>query len=384
MKRTIPRVALVYDRINKFGGAERILLALHEIWPEAPVFTSVTDLAKARWAADFRVIPSFMQGVPFAAHHHELFAWLTPLAFESFGFDDYDIVISVTSAEAKNIITKPGTLHICYCLTPTRYLWSGYQEYLDHPGMGYLGPVSRRGLAFLSPRLRKWDRYGAEKPDYMVAISQMVADRIKLYYQREADAVIYPPVDTSRFRKIQKNGDLPDTGFYLTVARFVGYKRLDLLIEAFNEMNKPLWIIGRGKDQIRLESHAGKTIRFITDDLTDEELVRYYNQCLAFVFAGAEDFGLVSVEAQACGKPVITYRHSGMAETVDHMKTGVLFDTQTKQAIIEAVSRASEIRFSETDCISNARKYAKNKFKQEFETFVQTTMKEYQGRMERL
>jgi len=168
------KVALVYDRVNKWGGAERVLLALHEIWPDAPLYTAVYDPKRAPWAKVFDVRPSFLQHFPFAKSHHELYPWLTQMAFESFSFDEYDVVISVTSAEAKAIITKPRTLHVCYCLTPTRYLWSGYETYQE----------TTRGLVkqlhrWMVPHLRKWDMVASSRPDYYIAISKRVKERIE-------------------------------------------------------------------------------------------------------------------------------------------------------------------------------------------------------------
>lgn len=191
------KVAFVYDRVNKWGGAERVLLALHEIWPEAPLYTTVYDEKKAPWAKVFpKVITSFLQKFPFAKSHHELYPWLTPLAFETFDFTDYDVVISLTSAEAKDIITKPQTLHICYCLTPTRYLWSHYGEYLNNPGFGFLtDSIYKILIPRLSSGLKATDRICAQRPDEYIAVSKTVQKRIKEYYYRDSE-VLYPGIDT--------------------------------------------------------------------------------------------------------------------------------------------------------------------------------------------
>src|SRR4030042_769573 len=192
-------IALVYDRINKFGGAERVLLALHEVWPDAPLFSAVYDPSRAQWANVFRVKPSFLSSFPFAKRHHELYPWLTPMAFESFTFDPYDAVISVTSAEAKGILTKPTTLHICYCLTPTRYLWSGYGNYTRESTLGLPKWATGGALSKSSSLLRQWDGIASSRPDYYGAISRHVEERIRKYYTKGVEQVIYPPVDIRKF-----------------------------------------------------------------------------------------------------------------------------------------------------------------------------------------
>ncbi len=193
------RIAFVYDRVNKIGGAERVLQALHELWPSAPLYTAVYNKDSAKWADVFSVQPSFLQSIPFSKTHHEWFALCTPMAFESFSFDEFEIVISITSAEAKNIITKPGTAHICYCLTPTRYLWSGSKDYAKNPHIGLPKSIVRFGHSVLSPLLRTWDLLASKRPDKYVAISERVKSRIESYYKQDVDAVLYPPVNTDFF-----------------------------------------------------------------------------------------------------------------------------------------------------------------------------------------
>jgi glycosyltransferase involved in cell wall biosynthesis len=360
------KIALVYDRVNKWGGAERVLLALHDIWPDAPLFTAVYDPRRASWAKVFRVHPSFLQHVPLAKRHHELFPWLTPMAFESFSFDGYDVVLSVTSAEAKSIITKPGTVHICYCLTPTRYLWSGEKEYLR-----YSDSVSARMLRTFAPTLKRWDLIAATRPDYYLAISKHVEERIKKYYHRQVEKVIYPPVDTNMFQIANNKGN-----YFLCVSRLVPYKRLDIVIDAFNKLGLPLKIIGSGWNSSTLMSRAKDNIEFIGGDLTDAELVAYYQRCRAFVFAGEEDFGIVSLEAQACGKPVICYRESGMAETVIEGKTGILFDHETSESLIGALHEFTKGWYDSGFCRTNARRFDTRHFKVEMEKTVDELAKQ--------
>lgn len=363
------KVALVYDRINKWGGAERVLLALHAIWPQAPLFTAVYDPKSASWAKVFTVRTSFMQHMPLASGHHELYPWLTPLAFETFSFDEFDVVISVTSAEAKSIITKPETIHICYCLTPTRYLWSGYEQYQKAPGMGSINTIAKFMLTGMAPALRRWDLVSSSRPDLYLAISKRVAERIDTYYHRKTDAVIYPPIDFDKFPLRQTNG----TGeYFLVVSRLVGYKRLDVIIDAFNTCKKKLVIIGDGLAKSELMKKANLNIKFLSSYLTDKELVRYYQNCRALVIAADEDLGLTAIEAQACGKPVIGFRQSGISEIVEDGMTGILFDAQTADSLLGSLKRFDSLRFNETIIRKRAERFDIHTFKIRMEEKVKS------------
>ena len=324
------KVALVYDRVNKWGGAERVLLAIHEIWPEAPLFTSVYNSPTAPWAKNFTVIPSFLQKFLGARSSHEWLAPLMPIAFENFNLDEYDVVISVTSEAAKGIITKPKTLHICYCLTPTRYLWSGYDDYFKNELLRILTKPMVRCL-------RKWDRIAAARPDEYIAISKTVQGRIKNYYHRESE-VIYPPVETEKF-KMQRSKikmKMQNAKFFLVVSRLVKYKKVDLVVEAFNQLGWNLKIVGVGREMRNLRRKARRNIEFL-GQLTDKELLGYYQNCQAVIFPPEEDFGIVPLEAQACGKPVIAYRAGGATETIIEGKTGFFFEKQTVESLVRVV-----------------------------------------------
>jgi len=360
----------VYDRVNKWGGAERVLLALHTLWPDAPLFTAVYDRANARWADVFSVHPSFLQRIPLVKGTHESLPILTPIAFESFNFDAYDVVISVTSAEAKDIITKPETIHICYCLTPTRYLWSSYDQYQKKPGLGLMSGIAGAGLRAMAPLLRSWDLTASSRPDYYVAISKRVRKRIETYYKRDVTAVIYPPVDTDRFA-LRKNIDTTQA-YFLTVSRLVSYKRLDVTIRAFNELGLPLVIIGTGRQRNELKKMAKSNIQFVDRHLTDSDLVRYYEGCRAFVFAADEDFGLAAAEAQAMGIPVISYRHSGVSEIVKDDISGILFDEQTPDSLIRAVHRFIDTQWNADQCRKQAMAVSEKAFQKEFKVIVET------------
>lgn len=361
------RVALVYDRVNKWGGAERVLLTLHEIWPEAPLFTAVYNPKKAQWAKVFQVKPSFLNNFPLGKDHHELYPWLMPLVFESFNFDNFDIVISVTSEASKGIITKPSTLHICYCLTPTRYLWSGYQDYFKNK---FFRSLTKPIVNYL----RNWDRIAAQRPDCYLAISKNVQKRIKKFYGRGSE-IIYPPIDTEMFKC--SNIQVFKKEYFLIVSRLVSYKKIDIAVKAFNQLGLSLKIVGVGNQMKNLKRMANKNIEFL-GQLTDKELVGYYQNCVAVIFPQEEDFGLVPLEAQACGKPVIAFRGGGAKETVIENKTGVFFDQQTPEALIEAIKKFRKMKFKVEDCRENALRFNKRRFKKEFKNFV---IKKWQEKM---
>jgi len=362
------KVALVYDRVNKWGGAERVLLALHEIWPEAPLFTSVYDPKNAPWAKVFKVIPSFLQDFPAATGNHEWYALLMPLAFESFNFDEYEVVISVTSEAAKGIITKSKTLHLCYCLTPTRYLWSGYEEYFDS---AFKKTVVRPLISYL----RQWDKIAAQRPDFYLAISLNVKERIKKYYGRESE-VVYPPVEVDRF-KASKHQSIKED-YFLAVSRLVKYKKVDLAIEAFNKIGWNLKIVGVGREMDRLKKMAKRNIEFI-GELTDEELLFYYQDCQAVIFPQEEDFGIVSLEAQACGKSVIAYKAGGALETIIDGKTGKFFYPQTTEALAAKLQSFRAAKYKTEDCRRQAERFSKEKFKKQFKELAEKKWRDFRN-----
>ena len=371
------KIAIVYDRINKVGGAERILTALHELYPDAPFYTSVFDSSQTVFAKDFAIRTSFIQHIPFAKRAHEWFAWLTPLAFELFDFHGFDAVISVTSAEAKSIITPPHVCHICYCLTPTRYLWSGALIYEKE---GLAGKV----LRLVGPILRRWDLIASTRPDVMAAISQTVAKRIEIYYRRTVESVIYPPADTEFFAEKQdkpKNSPFETGSYLLSVGRLVSYKRFDSIIDACTKTGIPLLVIGQGSQEGKLRSRAGQNVRFITTPLTDDELRAYYHDCRGFVFGGVEDFGIVAVEAQAAGKGILVPEGSGMAEVCREGVTGMTFGINEEKVLEDTVTRFFESTFDPEACKRQAQRFSKKKFMKIFRAFVQSSVLSYNRRI---
>lgn len=359
------RIVLVYDRVVKWGGAERVLMALHELWPEAPLYTAVYRPHKAGWAKVFTVKDTFLSRAPWRWLPYELFPYLSAVAFESFDFSDYDVVLSVTSADAKAIVTSPKTLHICYCLTPTRYLWSGYHQYLEEPGFGRWNPLVRLGMKLLTPRMRQLDVLTSKRPDMYLAISATVAQRIATYYRRDS-TLLYPPVSLP---------DLPAKktaphDYYLVVSRLVPYKKLDYVIRACTKTKRKLKIIGTGIDEQRLRRLAGPTVEFVGSDLTDEQLGCYYQECSALLFPGDEDFGLTAVEAQWYGRPVIAYNSGGVAETVIAGTTGEVYNLQTESALTAALERLEQTTYNGEACRQSARRFSKEIFQQKMNYIV--------------
>lgn len=348
------KVALVYDRINKWGGAEQILLGLHEIFPDAPIFTSVYNPKHGQWAKVFKKInTSFLQKLPFAKSHHEFLGTLMPLAFESFDFSDFDLVISVTSEAAKGLIIKPPIRHISICLTPTRYLWSGYELYFKNPILKF---ISKPFVNYL----RDWDQIAAKRPDKLIAISNEVKERIKKYYKRDSE-VVYPPVDLKKLEGFKSKQQKKD--YYLLVSRLVPYKKVDLAIKAFNILGKDLYVVGIGKSNIRLKLIASKNIKFL--GLVDEKkLANLYQGAKALIMPQEEDFGIVSVEAQYFGTPVLSYAKGGSLETVIKGKTGLFFKEQTVDSLVKAVKEFEKQKFLVQDLLINVQKFSKDLFKE--------------------
>lgn len=370
------RLAFVYDRINKFGGAERVLLALHEIWPNAPIYTAVYDKEKAAWANVFKIIPSYLRFLPDFLRSDKFLPLLAPLVFESMNFDDYDVVLSITSAEAKTVITKPDTLHICYCLTPTRYLWSGFADYLYEPGSGLFNPLLRVLMRGCITYLRNIDYIASSRPDIYIAISNNVARRIKKYYKKGA-YVIYPPIDLKMF-KPSKSPTSDD--YYLIVSRLVPYKRIDYAISAFNKLGWKLNIVGSGIDEGRLRRIAKDNIIFL-GDLTDTELACYYQNCKALIFPGEEDFGLTAVEVQAHGKPVIAFVGGGVKESVIDGKTGLFYNTQSEDSLISALKIFRNNNYSPSVCVSNAKRFSKLNFQHKMKETVEHYWEEHKRKI---
>ncbi|MBN1640047.1 MAG: glycosyltransferase [Anaerolineae bacterium] len=323
------RVALVHDWLNQVGGAENVLEHLVSLYPEAPIYTSIywPEAMPARYR-EWEIRTTWMDKLPMVHRHHQPFLPLYPVAFEGLDLSGYDVVLSNKSGFCHGVITPPETLHVCYCLSPTRYVWR-YHDYARREGLGRL---ARAALAPVLSALRVWDRGAADRVDRYIAISTEIQRRIHKYYRRESD-VIYPPVDTARFAPADEYDD-----YYLVVGRQVPYKRIDLAVQACTELGLPLKVAGSGRDQARLRKMAGPTVEFL-GYVPDRELPALLAGCKAFLFPGAEDFGIAPLEAMAAGRPVIAYAYGGALDTVVEGVTGILFPEQTARSLAEAIRR---------------------------------------------
>lgn len=349
---TYGRVALVHDYLNQYGGAERVLEALHELFPDAPVYTSIYDpAAMPDFYRSWDIQTSWMQRLPGWRRHFRKYFLLYPSAFESFDLSAYDLILSSSSAYAKGIIPRPGALHVCYCHTPMRFGWrtSGYLERES------IGGGAGQALSLLLTYLRTWDVVSSQRVDAFIANSREVAGRIERYYRRAAE-VIPPPVDLSPYVPTEPED------VYLTGGRFVPYKRIDLVVEAFTRLKLPLVVFGSGRDRPKLEAIAGPNVRFV-GRVSDAELQDLYRRCRAYITAGDEDAGIQPVEAMAAGRPVIAYAAGGVRETVIEGVTGCFFHEQTAAALAVAVAQSRTLAFDPPTIRRHAEQFSREHFK---------------------
>ena len=361
------RTAIVHDWLVTLAGAERVLEAIYEIYP-SPIFTLVADrkVLKDSVFRDARIHTSFIQRFPKAKEKYRNYLPLFPLAIEQFDLSDYDLIISSSYAVAKGIITNSNQIHICYCHTPIRYAWDMYHLYLRQTGLDkkiIRGLIAKIVLHYI----RLWDYATSNRVDYFLANSKYTARRIKRVYGRDA-TVIYPPVETDRFEVNTKKED-----FYLTVSRIVPYKRVDLIVDAFSQIkDRRLIVIGDGPDLKKVKGRANKNIEFLGGQPFDV-VKDYMQRARALVFCAEEEFGIVPVEAQACGTPVIALGRGGVRETVIENKTGIFFYRQRVEDIIGAVRafERREDRFDPYEIRENVEFFDKKRFKREFKEFIE-------------
>jgi glycosyltransferase involved in cell wall biosynthesis len=377
------RVAIVHYWLVRLRGGERVLEVLADMFPQADIFTLVLDPKALPPSLKSRnIATSFLQKIPGIRRHYRKFLPLFPLALEQFNLDEYDLVISSESGPAKGVLTSPRTCHICYCHTPMRYVWDMYHQYRAKKGMGI---VSRSVFRLAAHYMRMWDVAAAARVDYFVASSQNVAARIFKHYRRRA-TVIHPPVEVSAGYISSQVED-----YYLVVSELAGYKRVDLAVEACNRLRRPLRIIGEGEEYTRLRRLAGPTVKFL-GHLPDEAVRENYACCRALLFPGEEDFGIVPVEAQSFGRPVIAYGRGGALETVlggfpansyaPESSTGVFFAEQSAESLVEAIRffEANENRYSPALIRQRAERFDVSCFKSGMRTFINLKMQEYRSR----
>lgn len=383
------KLALVHDWLKEIGGAERVLIELHLMYPEAPVYVLFYDPAFVRrWLPAAKIHASFLQRVPFITRIYPMLAWLMPVAIESFDLSGYDQVLSSSVIFAKGLVLKPTTEHVCYCYSPTRQIWD----------LGQSGDKSGWVRMAMEHLLRLWDRSAADRVDRFVAISKTVQERIKKYYRRDS-VVVYPPVgplgsealypkrDAAQAPRLgawrgaehRDNAEPLERGdyrsslghkaelpFYLIVSRLYDYKNIDIAIQAFNKLGYPLVIIGAGPAERKLRAMAGKNISFL-GRLNDSSVASHYAACRAFIMPQEEDFGLTAVEAMSYGKPVVALRRGGATETVVEGVTGEFFDDPIPEGLADAVRRLNEHygSYAPSGIKSHAQKFSEEVFKNE-------------------
>ena len=387
------KIALIHDWLTGMRGGERCLEVFCELFPEADLYTLLHIKGKTSGTIEgMRVRTSFIQNLPFAAKKYRYYLPLFPMAIEQFNLRGYDLVLSSSHCVAKGVITPPDTCHIAYIHSPMRYVWDLYHEYFGPHRTGWL---VRKIIPLFVNYLRMWDVTSSHRVDYFIANSINIAGKIKKYYGREAE-VIYPPVETDLFRPLNEDGD-----YYLVVSAFAPYKRIDLAIQAFNRLGFPLKVVGGGQEERRLKSMAGPSIEFL-GWVSDKELVSLYARCKALVFPGEEDFGIVPLEAMACGRAVIAYGRGGTVETVipvqgsrfkvqgsqltvdssqmgEEGPTGVFFYEQTPEALMEAVKNFEKNAyiFDKVKTREHALRFDRRVFKDRIKDFIVEKYEEF-------
>lgn len=354
------KIALAHDSITQMGGAERVLQMLHEIYPEAPLFTLVYDKKLKENFEGWTIISSPLQ---YLYNLLPKFQWMLPFipsAIRFLDFSGYDLVLSTSSAFIKNIRVPKNTVHICYCHTPARFLWSEQDSYVRQEVPAILRPLVKLYLK----RMRAWDFKGAQRVTHFIANSNNVRDRIKQYYKRGSD-VIYPAIDLDKFYPT-----VPKEDYYIVASRMQAHKRADLVIRAFNESGKKLHVIGSGRALAQLKAIASNNIVFL-GRIPDHVLRDEMSAAKGFIFPQEEDFGLMPLEAMACGTAVIAYGKGGALETVTEPNTGIFFDEQSERALKEAVQKFETMHFQSEDLFEQAQKFSKEKFQEQIDSYIQ-------------
>lgn len=355
------KIALVHEYLSQYGGAEKVLEALQELYPEAPTFVMFYDKNKIpAHLLKGQIKTSFLQYMPFIKNHYRMYLPLMPLAVEHLNLDDYDLIISSSSAFGKGIITNPEALHISYCHTPTRYLWTDTHSYIAEGNYNWL---IKAILPPILHRLRMFDQMAASRVDYFIANSENVRRRIQKFYHRDSE-VIYPPVDIKFFKPTEKIGD-----YYLTGGRLVPYKKFDLTIKVFNRLGWPLKIFGTGPEMEKLQILAKPNIEFI-GAVNDEEKAQLYAKAIAFIHPQTEDLGITPIESMAAGRPVIAYKDGGALETVQAGLTGTFFEKQTWESLLDTVLNFDHTKYDPYKIREYAENFSLDNFKIKINSYV--------------
>jgi glycosyltransferase involved in cell wall biosynthesis len=366
------KVAIVCDWLTGIGGAERVVLELHKLYPDAPIYTSQYDPSKIDWFQDADVRTSSLQRLP--SRLKKFLPLLRAWSFDRLDLSEYDLVLSSSGAEAKGVKTGPQTVHICYCHSPTHYYWIRHDEYLEQPGFPRgLNWLARLGLRILVGPLKRWDRHAAKQPDYFIANSTHTQAMIKKYYRRDS-TVIFPPVEVERF-KLPGNAKPPLRHGFVAAGRQTPYKRFDLAIEACNRLKVPLVIIGDGPDHKRLEKLAGRSVTFLTN-VNDIEIAKHFQSAIGFIMPNMDDFGIVAVEALAAGTPIIAYNKGGAQDYVIPGKTGLFFEKQTADQLVSALETALGKTFDHAAIAEQASRFSVATFDTNMQEYINTCLAE--------
>ena len=355
------KIAFAHDHLFQIGGAEKVLVALASLDPQAPIFTLINDSKISRKILkQENIVSSYLQKIPGISKFFKYFLVLMPRIWERTDLSDYNLVISSSSAFVKGVKTGHNNKHICYCHAPTRYLWDDKEEYFGNLPEGKL---LKRFLPKVLDRLQTWDFSKAQEVNYFIANSNFIAKKIKKHYKKEA-IVIHPPIKVSDFQIASDLGD-----YYLIVSRLRPYKRVDLAVAAFNNLKLPLKIIGNGSEFKKLKKMANSNIEFL-GELSDQQRNYYLSRCQAFIYPQIEDFGISALEAMASGRPVIAYGQGGALETVIENKTGVFFEEQTWESLAHKILRFDAKKFNPTIIREHAKNFDEAKFKRKILDFI--------------
>ncbi|MBW4061377.1 glycosyltransferase [Candidatus Saccharibacteria bacterium] len=369
-----PRIALVHHWLTSPGGAEKVLYELHQMYPQAPIYTTSYLPEKFPEFADAEIRTTFLNRIPWLRRIHQLFPVFLGTPFKLINMDEYDMVISSCAAEAKYVRTKAHTLHICYCHTPVRYYWTDYEWRLNNLPFGFFNPLARLVFPLFIGPLRKIDYQAAQEVDTFVANSKHIQSRIKTFYDRES-TVIYPPIVTKKLLAL----DRKTSDYYVIIGRQVASKRLDVAVDAFNELGLTLKVAGAGEEIARQKPRARANIEFL-GRVSDEERDSLLAGAKGFIFPPEEDFGIVPLEAMAAGCPVIAYGSGGAPEYVIDGQTGVLFDDQTPEALIGALKRFEGMTWDTEVIRDKAKEFDEGVFHQRMGAYVDGAWAAFEGK----
>lgn len=361
------KIAIVHDWLTNMGGAENLIINFHDIYPNAPIYTSIYNPDELdNKLKDIDVRTSFLQKKNKKITNHKKYYPLMPIAFENMNLNEYDVILSSSTCCAKGIIPRPDAIHICYCNTPMRYAWEKREDYTKN-----MGKLKKKLIGILTHYMRIWDVASSSRVDYFIANSTAVQERIKKYYRRDS-VVINPAVRCNLFNINDTDGD-----YYFVVSRLVSYKRFDLAVQACKELGKKLIVAGEGPEKEALEQLAKNSdnIRFL-GRISDNEVIKYMSECKALLFPGEEDFGITPVEAMACGRPVVAFGKGGAMDTVIDGKTGVLFKEQTVKNVKDAILKLESMKFNKQEIRNHALKFDESEFKRKIKEFIDSKVEE--------